>query len=540
MDLLSQWLSYPAAPDRILSIIGITIHWLILQYVLGLPLFITVSLLAYKKTGNNNWERMARVMSKALGLIFAVGAATGTASEFGLLVIWPNLLEAAGRYIYFPLFVEIFAFLTEIVFIYSRVFAWTKLSVNQKILIAVLAMSGAWFSAAMILSVNSYMVAPTGIVSAYDPASGWKYAQGYPKILLIVPKNLVTALDVQKLQQLGMDVVAETGSGVAVLMPSKIVARLVAEAWAGKTVRDSALVLVVKPDALTVVGNVLLMEIVDKILVTTVKTVGYSTVTFHSPVYPGTLLHSVGAALTVTSFTILGAYSILLLKSKSNAKKEYYIQGLKFGAVAALVTIVLQGAVFGHLMGTEIGKYNPEKLAAMEGTSSSILSLSKLLGTERIMAFLAYGSFEASLPSYDAIPGDYCSLLGVPPISDCKPPLIIHYLYYSKIGLSILLALFSALVVYTLHRGKVARWLLLLGAASPLAAQLVSFLGWAVREIGRKPWTIYGVMTVDVAHTVNPADPLAYMTVAALFLAALTGLIFAVWKTLYIPALKGE
>ncbi|MGC8836537.1 MAG: cytochrome ubiquinol oxidase subunit I, partial [Infirmifilum sp.] len=102
MDLLSQWLSYPASIDRILSIIGIEIHWFILQYVLGLPLVILLALLAYKRTGKTNYEKIARTATKALGLIFAVGAASGTASEFGLVVIWPNLLEAAGRYIYFP------------------------------------------------------------------------------------------------------------------------------------------------------------------------------------------------------------------------------------------------------------------------------------------------------------------------------------------------------------------------------------------------------------------------------------------------------
>jgi len=208
--------------------------------------------------------------------------------------------------------------------------------------------------------------------------------------------------------------------------------------------------------------------------------------------------------------------------------------------VASLVAIVLQGAVFGHVMGEEIAKYNPEKLAAMEGTSSSILSVSRVLGLEKLMPLIAYGSLEAKLPSYDAIPADYCTLLGVPGVSDCRPPLMIHYLYYTKIGLAVLLGLYALLLTFLLYRrASLPGWVLWAGALSPVAAQLVSFLGWAVREMGRKPWSIYGVMTVDIAHTANPADPLAYVLVALLFLGALAGLIYAAYKVLYEPSVKG-
>ncbi|MEM2542215.1 MAG: cytochrome ubiquinol oxidase subunit I, partial [Candidatus Korarchaeum sp.] len=72
MDLLSQWLNYPAAIDRMLSIIGIEIHWLILQYVLGLPLTITLALLLHARSKDEKWNRMAKTMTKVLGIIFAV------------------------------------------------------------------------------------------------------------------------------------------------------------------------------------------------------------------------------------------------------------------------------------------------------------------------------------------------------------------------------------------------------------------------------------------------------------------------------------
>ncbi|MEM2811050.1 MAG: cytochrome ubiquinol oxidase subunit I [Candidatus Korarchaeum sp.] len=535
MDLLSQWLNYPAAIDRMLSIIGIEIHWLILQYVLGLPLAITLALLLHARSKDEKWNRMAKTMTKVLGIIFAVGAAAGTISEFGLVVIWPNLLEAAGRYIFFPLYAEIFAFLIEITFIYLLVFGWNKMGVKAKITLSLLALFGAWFSGALIMSVNSYMVAPTGIVAAYDPSSGWKYEQGFPKVLLVVPNDVVKVLDVEKLSSLGMEVVSSGENGVSVLLPSKIVSRLVSEAWSNVKLGESVLSLVVRSESLVDLEDLLVKDVVDIIMTNTVRSVGYTTVTFLSPVYLGSILHALGSAVTVTGFTILGAYSLLLVRRKD----EYYLAGLRFGALLSLIAILAQGLVFGHILGVQIAENNPEKLAAMEGTSNSILSLGRSLGIERLMSLIVYGSFDAKLPDYDSIRVDYCTLDGVPAISDCRPPLLIHYLYYAKTGLSLLLGLYALIYVLLIYRGGATSLSLLrINVLTPVVAQFVSFLGWAVREMGRKPWSIYGIMTVDVAHTVNPGDPLSYGLIALIMVCVVLVLILAVWKLLYGPSLR--
>ncbi|MEM2729019.1 MAG: cytochrome ubiquinol oxidase subunit I [Candidatus Korarchaeum sp.] len=535
MDLLSQWLNYPAAIDRMLSIIGIEIHWLILQYVLGLPLTITLALLLHARSKDEKWNRMAKTMTKVLGIIFAVGAAAGTISEFGLVVIWPNLLEAAGRYIFFPLYAEIFAFLIEITFIYLLVFGWNKMGVKAKITLSLLALFGAWFSGALIMSVNSYMVAPTGIVAAYDPSSGWKYEQGFPKVLLVVPNDVVKVLDVEKLSSLGMEVVSSGENGVSMLLPSKIVSRLVSEAWSNVKLGESVLSLVVRSESLVDLEDLLVKDVVDIIMTNTVRSVGYTTVTFLSPVYLGSILHALGSAVTVTGFTILGAYSLLLVRRKD----EYYLAGLRFGALLSLIAILAQGLVFGHILGVQIAENNPEKLAAMEGTSNSILSLGRSLGIERLMSLIVYGSFDAKLPDYDSIRVDYCTLDGVPAISDCRPPLLIHYLYYAKTGLSLLLGLYALIYVLLIYRGGATSLSLLrINVLTPVVAQFVSFLGWAVREMGRKPWSIYGIMTVDVAHTVNPGDPLSYGLIALIMVCVVLVLILAVWKLLYGPSLR--
>ncbi|GAB6148484.1 hypothetical protein JCM10135_10260 [Stetteria hydrogenophila] len=567
IDVVEQWRQYPAFHDRVLSIIGIEVHWAVLQYVLGLSFLSFIAYLIYMRTNDEKWRKLSYTLFKGFVIVFAVGAATGTASEFGLVLLWPNVTEAAGRYIYFPLYAEVFAFIMEIVFIYLTYYAWRKFGRRALAVLLLLSFVGPWYSAAMILSVNSYMVAPTGIVPAYDVKTGhWLYDQGYPKVTVVVPNDIAGALNVTALQAVGASIVGQADNGVIVQLPSRVVQRLVYEAWRGYKVKDSILAAVISTTYLQGSGsgsellNAPVKAVLDQVLVNTVMYVGPTMVTFKSPVYLATLFHSIGAALTVSIFTVLAAYTIRLVQTRNTSDEEYkeYVKAaFKFSAVAALVIIAVQGFVSGHEMGRAIAEYNPEKFAAIEATTNKIFRVTSLLpGGEKLPALLAYGDPNAPLPDYDAIPDDYCACIlheqeDMARIGSCKPPLIIHYMYYTKIGLGILLGLYALAITYYLWRLRdpeklqstfLGKWLLGIPQAVAVIfiVHLVSFLGWGVREIGRKPWTIYGVMTTDVAHTANPASPGAVALVAAFFLAMLGALAYSVYRFLWVPGLPRE
>jgi len=551
-SLVAHWSQYPAAHDRLLSFIGIAVHWSILQYVLGLPFLAFIAYLIYLKTGAEKWRKLSRTLVKGFVIVFAVGAATGTASEFGLVLLWPNLTQAAGRYIYFPLYAEVFAFMMEVVFIYMLWYGWNKFGKKALAIVMLFALIGPWFSAAMIVSVNSYMVAPTGIEPAYNPQTGqWLYNEHYPKLMLVVPMKYVQLLNVSLLQSVGMQVVKPvTVNGekaVVVYMPATIVQRLAYESWHGYTVKDSILHVVLKPEYQnnTAVLNTPVMKIVDDILTTTIKYVGVMSVAFKSPVYRASILHVMGSAITVSSFTVMAAYALRKLKRHGKGNKEYeeYVEtAFRYAAAMALIFITIQGLVFGHMMGRDIATYNPEKFAAMEGQTSYAFSIDKAFHLDKLMSFIAYGSTSAKLPNYDAIPNNYCACKlteqqDMARIGTCKPPIIIHYIYYTKIGLAILVGLYALLIHYYLiiRKKDVPAWALKLALPAAVVIMMVSWMGWAVREIGRKPWTIYGVMTPDVAHTFNPAPTWAVATVALFFIVVLLALAYSVWKFLYLP-----
>jgi cytochrome d ubiquinol oxidase subunit I len=596
IGLLDQWLhSYPAGSDRVLSMIGIEIHWAILQYVLGLSFLAFVTRLIYHKTGNEHWERLTKTLAKGFILVFAFGAATGTASEFGLVLLWPNLTEAAGDFIYFPLYAEIFAFLMEVVFLYMLWYGWDRLPLKAHTAVILLGFLGAWYSASMIVSVNSYMVAPTGIAPAYDAMSGaYLYDKNYPKLELHVPLNLTVNINGQEVQVPALDINGD-GSGVLnaslllkagvevkgidkeagvvkVLMPVRIVQRLVFEAYHGYTIKESILQYVVSKafigkhqDVVPALLNVPVKDIVGQIVKKTVRDVGVYTVTFKSPVYRASIMHAIGAALTTSSFTVMAAYLVRYLQYREGQDKEYleYVKSaLRFSIITALTVIAIQGLVFGHEMGHAIAHYNPEKFAAMEATTNQVPNMAgplKGFMHHTLMPFLAYGTTKVKLPSYDQIPQDYCMCQlsnviyqqnpAIPSdadrgLNDCRPPLIIHYLYYTKIGLAILLGLYALLLTYYLWRSwsevRIPGWAAWLGYLVIPTVHIVSFFGWAVREIGRKPWTIYGVMTPETAHTVNPAST-GEVALVAIYLLTLIGLLaYGVYRILWKPGNPGE
>jgi len=71
--MLEQWLSYPATPDRVLSMIGIEIHWVILQYTLGLSFLAVVAEVIWLKTKKEDWLKIARTIAKGFIIVLRLG-----------------------------------------------------------------------------------------------------------------------------------------------------------------------------------------------------------------------------------------------------------------------------------------------------------------------------------------------------------------------------------------------------------------------------------------------------------------------------------
>lgn len=129
---------------------------------IGLPPLLFVAEGLYLRTGREMYRTMARRWAVVTGVLFAVGAVSGTILSFSFGLLWPSFTDFAGGIIGLPFFLEGFAFFTEAIFLGLYLYGWEKLSPKAHWLCAIPIAVASLGSAFFIISANSWMNQPTG------------------------------------------------------------------------------------------------------------------------------------------------------------------------------------------------------------------------------------------------------------------------------------------------------------------------------------------------------------------------------------------
>ncbi len=141
---------------------SLAFHYIFAALGVGLPLLLVIVEGLWLRTKNPNYYRLARTWSRAMLLLFAIGAVSGTTLSFELGLLWPEFMRHAGAIIGVPFSAEGFAFFIEAIFVGIYLYGWERLSPLQHWLCSFpIAISGA-LSAAFVVSVNAWMNTPTG------------------------------------------------------------------------------------------------------------------------------------------------------------------------------------------------------------------------------------------------------------------------------------------------------------------------------------------------------------------------------------------
>ena len=105
---------------------------------------------------------LARTWAKAMGVLFAVGAVSGTVLSFEMGMLWPGLMSRFGQVYGFPFTLEGFAFFIEAIFVGIYLFGWTRLSPRAHVLSGIpMVISGA-AGAFFVVAANAWMNTPRG------------------------------------------------------------------------------------------------------------------------------------------------------------------------------------------------------------------------------------------------------------------------------------------------------------------------------------------------------------------------------------------
>jgi cytochrome bd ubiquinol oxidase subunit I len=218
-------------------------------------------------------------------------------------------------------------------------------------------------------------------------------------------------------------------------------------------------------------------------------------------------LHTMSGAVVTGAFMMagLGAYYLLARRDI-----DYGRMFVTLGVIVGLIASVFQLYPSGDLEGTQVTKYQPTKLAAMEGlfqteSGAGIVILGQPdvpKGTfdnpiivPNVLSFLTYRRWTADVRGLNTFPADQ------------RPDSIemLYYSYHIMVGLGTIFIAIMGLALLLLWRRKLfqARWMLwILMLATPFP-YIANTAGWFTTELGRQPWIVFGLM-----RTVHGSSPL--------------------------------
>ena len=253
-----------------------------------------------------------------------------------------------------------------------------------------------------------------------------------------------------------------------------------------------------------------------------------------NPSFPYRLAHMVLAAFITTCFVIGGVSAWYLRRGVHlDAGKRMLVHAVAFAAIAVPVQIFA-----GDLHGLNVREHQPVKLAAMEahwhseGEGKGVPLVVFAVPNERAER----NDYEIAIPRLGSLilthtlHGEIEPLTAVPR-SERPPVKPVFYAFRVMVGLGMLMLLLAFASLWAWKRKALFESKLLLDGWRWLSpAGFVALLaGWYVVEIGRQPYTVYGVLrTADsVSPNIQAAAVLSSLVVYAAVYFFIFG--FGIW-----------
>ena len=224
-----------------------------------------------------------------------------------------------------------------------------------------------------------------------------------------------------------------------------------------------------------------------------------------SPSFPYRLAHTVNAFVVTTGFVVIAVAAHYLRQGRAIAEAR---RMLSMTLWLLTVLVPLQIAI-GDLHGLNTLRYQPAKLAAMEGdweTASGVPFV--VVGWPDAAAETNRGAIEipylGSLILTHSLSGTVRGLKEWP-AADRPPVAIVFWSFRIMVAIGFAMLALVAAGNWLRWKGRLyeARWFHLLCAWSLPFGFVAVIAGWVTTEVGRQPWVVYGQMRT--AEGVTPS-----------------------------------
>lgn len=236
-----------------------------------------------------------------------------------------------------------------------------------------------------------------------------------------------------------------------------------------------------------------------------------------NPSFPYRLVHTVTAAYLTVAFAVGGVGAWHLLKDRANpGARTMFSMAMWMAAIVAPVQIFL-----GDLHGLNTLEHQPAKVMAMEGhfdshpegaplilfgiPNSSEKRVDYAIQIPKASSLILKHDLDAPMEGLDTIPD-----------ADEPPVGIVFWSFRVMVGLGFAMLGLGAWSLLARQQKKLYDWPLMhkFTVAMGPSGFIAVLAGWITTEVGRQPWTIYGVL-----RTVDSASPLDAPAVAISLLA---------------------
>jgi cytochrome d ubiquinol oxidase subunit I len=247
--------------------------------------------------------------------------------------------------------------------------------------------------------------------------------------------------------------------------------------------------------------------------------------------------HTITAAFVTAGLFVVGVSAWHLARGRH---VEVFRPSLKMALVVTLVS-ASGVAVTRDLQGKVMTAQQPMKMAAAEAlysteqpASFSIFTVGTLDGgrevysvkVPRLLSFLATGHFDGKVQGIDDVQAAEQAKYGP---GNYKPVIPLAYWNFRiMVGIGFLTALIALLGLWLLRRGRLPenRWVWRIGVLSLALPFVANSAGWIFTEMGRQPWSVYGVM--KTASSVSPNVGATSMLISVIALTTLYGVLMVI------------
>src|SRR4051812_27069410 len=177
LELAADISTIDLATARMQMALSLGWHIIIACFGVGMPAITLLAEWRGHRTQDANYRLLARRWARVMGVLFAVGAVSGTILSFEMGLLWPGLMGVYGEVIGLPFTLEGIAFFIEAIFLGIYLYAWDRLPPRTHMLTGIPVILAGVASAFFVVTANAWMQQPTGFdeengrIIAVDPVA---------------------------------------------------------------------------------------------------------------------------------------------------------------------------------------------------------------------------------------------------------------------------------------------------------------------------------------------------------------------------------